>query len=281
MAGAARQPAVGHDPVAYYEDVELGWRFWLLGHEVWSSPRSIVYHKHHGTADRLAAAPRVRLYERNSLRMLYTHLERETLERVLPAALLLAADRALLETGLSRASAEGEEAGPATPAARRTRALGALKARVVSALRARGVSRRRSAAANLRRLGLRGVAGVARDLAAGPQAPSGASRKDYQIERGAAGLALDGRVESFPSTAAATLAGLQELLESLPELSMRRRWLQQSRMRSDAEILRRFGMRWLSPGAAARQPEHEVLHGILLDAFGIAEQRSRWMRADG
>ena len=27
---------------AYYEDVELGWRLWLLGHEVWFSPRSIV-----------------------------------------------------------------------------------------------------------------------------------------------------------------------------------------------------------------------------------------------
>jgi GT2 family glycosyltransferase len=77
----------------YYEDVELGWRFWLLGHEVWSSPGSIVYHRHHGTSGTYPAPPRMRLFERNSLRILYTHLERETLERVLPAAPLLACDR--------------------------------------------------------------------------------------------------------------------------------------------------------------------------------------------
>ena len=47
---------------AYYEDVELGWRFWLLGHEVWFSPRSIVYHKHHGTWGRWPEPPRLRLY---------------------------------------------------------------------------------------------------------------------------------------------------------------------------------------------------------------------------
>jgi GT2 family glycosyltransferase len=87
----------------YYEDVELGWRLWLLGHEAWFSPRSIVFHKHHGTWGRWPEPPRLRLYERNSLRILYTHLERDSLARVLPAALLLAADRAMLITGLSRA----------------------------------------------------------------------------------------------------------------------------------------------------------------------------------
>ncbi len=94
---------------AYYEDVELGWRFWLLGHEVWFSPRSIVYHKHHGTWGRWPEPPRLRLYERNSLRILYTHLERDTLQRLLPAALLLAVDRALLATHVSRASESGDD----------------------------------------------------------------------------------------------------------------------------------------------------------------------------
>ena len=37
---------------AYYEDVELGWRLHLLGHEVWLAPGAIVYHKHHGTSGR-------------------------------------------------------------------------------------------------------------------------------------------------------------------------------------------------------------------------------------
>ena len=89
---------------AYYEDVELGWRLHVLGYEVWLSPRAIVYHKHHGTSGRWPEPPRQRLYERNSLRALYGLLETESLERALPAALMLAADRALLETGLSRAA---------------------------------------------------------------------------------------------------------------------------------------------------------------------------------
>ena len=88
---------------AYYEDVELGWRLHVLGYEVWLSPRAVVYHKHHGTSGRWPEPPRQRLYERNSLRALYGLLEMESLERALPAALMLAADRALLETGLSRA----------------------------------------------------------------------------------------------------------------------------------------------------------------------------------
>ena len=37
----------------------------------------------HGTTGRWPEPPRLRLYERNALRMLYTHLERQTLERVL------------------------------------------------------------------------------------------------------------------------------------------------------------------------------------------------------
>ena len=60
---------------AYYEDVELGWRLWLLGHEVWLAPNAVIYHKHHGTSGRWAEPPRLRLLERNALRMLYTHLE--------------------------------------------------------------------------------------------------------------------------------------------------------------------------------------------------------------
>ena len=87
---------------AYYEDVELGWRLHLLGHEVWLAPRAIIYHKHHGTSGRWPEPPRLRLYERNSLRLLYCLLQTESLARALPAALLLAADRALLAIGPSR-----------------------------------------------------------------------------------------------------------------------------------------------------------------------------------
>ena len=68
---------------AYYEDVELGWRLWLLGHQVWFAPNAVIYHKHHGTSGRWAEPPRLRLLERNALRMVYTHLEPATLARTL------------------------------------------------------------------------------------------------------------------------------------------------------------------------------------------------------
>jgi GT2 family glycosyltransferase len=82
---------------AYYEDVEFGWRLWLLGHEVWFAPNAVVHHKHHGTSGAESPA-RMRAFERNALRMIYSLLEESTLQQVLPAALLLATDRALLGT---------------------------------------------------------------------------------------------------------------------------------------------------------------------------------------
>ena len=60
---------------AYYEDVELGWRLGVLGFETWRSPGSVVRHKHHGTSGRWAESPRIRLCERNALRMLFGLLE--------------------------------------------------------------------------------------------------------------------------------------------------------------------------------------------------------------
>lgn len=257
---------------AYYEDVELGWRLWLLGHEVWYAPRSIVYHKHHGTWGRWPEPPRLRLYERNSLRILYTHLERETLERVLPAALLLASDRALLGTQLSRASdddaapAEGSGAIHATPAV----ALRGIKARAKAALVSRGVSKQRSLGENLRRLGIRGLAEaagqVARDTAV---AISGPPRDAYLIERGASSPALDARMEPFPVGAAAGLSGLHDFLVSLPELSERRRRLQAARRRSDNDIITRFDVHWLDPCGSPRQTFHNAMQAEVMRAFGI------------
>ena len=92
MDRAVLEDAGGWDEgmFAYYEDVELGWRLHVLGHEVWLAPRAIVYHKHHGTSGGWPEPPRIRLYERNSLRGLFCLLDAQSLGRALPAALLLA-----------------------------------------------------------------------------------------------------------------------------------------------------------------------------------------------
>jgi GT2 family glycosyltransferase len=255
---------------AYYEDVELGWRFWLLGHEVWLAPRSIVYHRHHGTSGRWPEPPRVRLLERNAMRMLYTHLERETLERVLPAALLLSIDRALLLTGLGRSARDATELGAARPRSIASRVRGAA-ANAKGALRQRGVSRRDSVITNLVRLGPRGLIGVALHVARGDTMPPSVSRRAaYQIERGAAPTALDGRIEPVPAAAAAAFRGVYDFLQELPAVSERRARFQSLRRRSDREILGRFSEHWLSPSPTLHQATHNDVHTSLVEALGIA-----------
>jgi GT2 family glycosyltransferase len=259
---------------AYYEDVELGWRLWLLGHEVWFSPRSIVYHKHHGTAGRWPEPPRVRLYERNSLRIIYTLLERQTLERVLPAALLLSIDRALLATELGRASRDAEEQGRDRSSGldHGSRGLRSIVATAKGALREHGASRQHSLSENLRRIGLGGLIRSASQTVRPGTAPVAQSRRAaYQIERGAAPIALDGRSELIPSTSAAAFVGVYDFLQDLPELSTRRARFQAMRRRSDREILSPFDIHWTSPPPAPHQALYEDVHYSLVQAFDIAE----------
>ncbi len=260
---------------AYYEDVELGWRFWLLGYDVWFSPRSIVYHKHHGTWGRWPSPPRLRLYERNSLRILYTHLERETLVRVLPAALLLGTDLALLHTEFSRAARDADEIARDERDGRADARRGwrEFKTALKGALRERGVSRQRSVPANLLEMGPRGLAGALLQALRGPAAtmPHASRRSAMQIERGAAPCALDGRTEEIPTGAAAALGGIYDFIRELPVLTERRRLLQSARRRTDREILSQFGEHWTSRAVARYQVEHDEVHRRLVEEFRIAE----------
>ena len=202
---------------AYYEDVELGWRLNLLGHAVWFAPRAIVYHKHHGTSGRWAEPPRIRLYERNSLRMLYGLLETRSLERVLPAALLLAADRALLNTRLSRV----EDIRRHPTWKHFVRSIKAL-------LRAQGINKTTPIGQAIKRLGIRGFVRVARDVFVAPPGETSRPRRAaYLIEQGEIPSTFDTQFEALPINAAAMLAGIYGFLSDLPALSRRRADLQQ------------------------------------------------------
>ncbi len=252
---------------AYYEDVELGWRLWLLGHEVWFAPEAVVHHRHHGTSGRWPEPPRARLLERNSLRMIYALLDMETLSRALPAALLLAADRAFLQTALHRGGEHEALVAAALPAP-------TLGERARAALRARGARRDLPIAVNLQRVGVRGLAGAARDtlLRRTGVTATPASREMYFIEHGRQGRELDGRQDALPADAAARLLGIHDFLRDLRALSARRATIQSRRRRSDAEILSRFGGNWLSPVPSAYQPLHDELHAALVRALNL--QRS-------
>lgn len=248
---------------AYYEDVELGWRLWMLGHDVWFAPRAIVHHRHHGTSGRWPEPPRTRLLERNALRMIYALVETDRLAPVLAASILLGVDRALLQTPFHRGAAE-EQAVAGTV----RRSLGE---RARAELRLRGVRRNLPLADNLRRIGARGLAGAALDTLLPQLRRSTAppSRRAYLIEHERQERAFDGRREAFPPDAAARLLGLQDFLRELRALSGRRRDLQARRRRSDAEILDRFGERWLASVPAANQRLHDELHASLVRVLNL------------
>lgn len=80
------------DYFMFYEDLDLGWRLWLLGHEVVFAPDALVYHRHHGSVDAVAAFRRQVLYKRNALCTVIKNYGDETLSRTLPAILLATVD---------------------------------------------------------------------------------------------------------------------------------------------------------------------------------------------
>ncbi len=85
------------DYFAYYEDVDLGWRLWLSGYRVVFAPKAIVCHRHHGSWQHVSAAKKWVLSERNTLFTIIKNFDDDNLARVLPAALLLLAQRAYLD----------------------------------------------------------------------------------------------------------------------------------------------------------------------------------------
>lgn len=87
----------GFDPdfFAFFEDVDLGWRLWVMGYRVTLTPTAITYHKGHGTASGIPDHRRLVLYERNSLFAIYKNYSDEYLARIFPAALMLMGERVL------------------------------------------------------------------------------------------------------------------------------------------------------------------------------------------
>jgi GT2 family glycosyltransferase len=243
---------------AYYEDVELGWRLHVLGHEVWLAPRAVVYHKHHGTSKAWPEPPRIRLYERNSLRGLFCVLDDASLRRVLPAALLLAADRALLESGLSRAADD--------PGTIIRRLAVALKA----ALRARGISKSTPIGHAIARIWREGPARMGRDVLRLSASEQSSRRTGYLVERGMMPPSLDEQAQPVPIAAAAMMSGLFGFLCDIPQLVERRRELQGQRRVGDSDILGRFGTHWLEPSGSRLQAEHYAMHASIVEELGIA-----------
>ena len=99
----------------YYEDVDLGWRAWLAGYGARHVPAAVVRHRGGGSAHLLTRADVGRRHEHNALATLVKNLGRQTLARVLPAALALAAVRAGADRGVIAAAVPPPGAWPPVP----------------------------------------------------------------------------------------------------------------------------------------------------------------------
>ena len=105
------------DFFAYYEDVDLGWRLWVLGERIRFVPGSVAYHHHSATSGRMDLHKLRLLQIRNPLRMIFKNYDDENLRKVLPAALLLTLRRTKYQLALNEAlyslkSGGGQKRGP-------------------------------------------------------------------------------------------------------------------------------------------------------------------------
>ena len=79
----------------YYEDLDFGWRLWVLGYKVVFAPDAIVNHRHHGTMSSFSDDRKWVLFKRNSLYTIIKNYGDENLGRVLSATLLATVEGAV------------------------------------------------------------------------------------------------------------------------------------------------------------------------------------------
>ena len=85
---------------AYYEDVDLGWRSWVLGYEIHYVPSSVCYHHHSSTSGRVPREKLRVLQVRNPQLACFKNYDDETLRKILPVMLALAFRRGYSKTAL-------------------------------------------------------------------------------------------------------------------------------------------------------------------------------------
>lgn len=205
------------DYFAFFEDMDLGWRLWVLGFRVRYAGKMVVHHHHHGSWGQVSRRERQKLYERNTLASVLKNYEDATLDRVLPAALLLSGYRAFLTSGL-----DPDAYRPRPPVAP-SRAWGPY-ARVRDALLYYGPR-----AWNAFRDG-------------GPAAVVRKSRAELERRRRGQGLlaeageSLDPAATYLPDGTLAYLDAARWLLASYEGLMAKRRRIQNARRRTDREV---------------------------------------------
>ncbi len=77
-----------------FEDVDLGWRYWLRGYRVRYVPASLAFHDRCRALEAMGTAQREFLRQRNALFTIFKNYDDENLARALPGALMLSVRRA-------------------------------------------------------------------------------------------------------------------------------------------------------------------------------------------
>ncbi len=90
------------DYFAIFEDVDLGWRLWLMGYKVVMAGKSQVYHKGHATLDSRNESKKRYLMHKNALVTIIKNYDDSNLKKILPIAFTLALKRALLFMGVEK-----------------------------------------------------------------------------------------------------------------------------------------------------------------------------------
>jgi GT2 family glycosyltransferase len=89
------------DYFAFYEDVDLGWRLRLAGHEITYASDAVVHHNAGATGSMMPEGTKWFLQERNALQTVIKNLSDELLNKVLPIAFALVGVRATILSGLN------------------------------------------------------------------------------------------------------------------------------------------------------------------------------------
>lgn len=237
------------DYFAYFEDVDLGWRLWVLGHRVLLVPQATAYHRGHATGKTFATERRALLYERNALFTILKNYGDEALRRILPVALLLTVRRAVMMSGEDKrdfrmeAQALPSAIWPSSQGPTRL-AEGHLRRELGTLLREYGlwIVVKEAVRRALRWFYVRSIQQIKRDVAV------------------------------VPRVALSPLMALDDVAESLPKIWARREEIQRRRLRSDEEILPLF----ISPfHPHPPQDSYLELQQRLVDLFHIGELFSR------
>jgi GT2 family glycosyltransferase len=251
------------DYFAFFEDMDLGWRLWVLGYRVRYAGRMVVHHHHHGSWGQVSGRDRQKLYERNTLASVLKNYESATLDKVLPAALLLSGYRAFLTSGLDPDAFRPRPSGASPrawgPYVRVRDALLYYGPRGWDALRAGGP------AAVLRK----GRAEMERRRSVRRQGPGGEPAVAQLFA--SAGRPYDPAATYLPDGTLAYLDAAQWLLAHNDGLMAKRRRIQAARRRTDREVQALF-RRPLTPN----YPDAEHLRAMkvlcelwsLYDLFG-------------